>query len=86
MSITNKKVFPLIEGKRPVTYDNYFLIFGNSEIRIKHGETKVFSNFAIANGYFNPLGATIKDLLNAGKERERETMIVGFEIYQVFFE
>ena len=70
MSLTNKKVYHLMEGKRSITYDNYFLIFGNSEIRIKQGEWKVFSNFAIANGFFNPMGNTIDNLLSAGKERE----------------
>ena len=29
-SLTERKVFRLIEGRRSVTYDNYFLIFGNS--------------------------------------------------------
>ena len=59
MSITNHKVFPLLEGKSPVTYDNYFIIFGNAEIRIKQGENTVFSNFAIANAHFDPLGENV---------------------------
>ena len=84
MSLTNKKVYPLMEGKRSITYDNYFLIFGNSEIRIKQGELKVFSNFAIANGFFNPMGNNIDNLLSAGKERE--LLFSRFEIHRVFFE
>ena len=83
MSITNRKVFPLIKGKRPVTYDNYFMIFGNSEIRLKQGETKVFSNFGIANGFYSPQGSSINDILGGGKERE--VKIVGFEVHRVFF-
>ena len=69
MSLTNQKTFPLLEGKRAVTYDTYFFIFGNSEIRIKHGEFKVFSNFGIAQGHYTPKGSTVKDLLGEGKER-----------------
>jgi hypothetical protein len=36
-SLTEKKTYKLHEGKRSVTYDKYFLIFGNSELRLKHG-------------------------------------------------
>ena len=46
-------MFTLIEGKRSVTYDNYFLIFGNSELRLKHAENKFFTNFGIANSFFD---------------------------------
>ena len=84
MSLTNMKIYPLSPGKRSVTYDTYFLIFGNSEIRIKHGEFKVFANFGIANGFFIPNGDNVKDILGAGKERE--VKIIGFEDFQVFFD
>ena len=67
MSLTNKLSFELTPGKRSVTYDTYFLIFGNSEIRIKHGEWKVFANFGIANGFYMPNGGNVNDLLGAGK-------------------
>ena len=69
MSLTNHKTFPLLEGKKSVTYDTYFFIFGNSEIRIKHGEFKVFSNFGIAQASYIPNGSSVKDLLGEGKER-----------------
>ena len=77
-------VSEIISGKRSITHDNYFLIFGNSEIRIKQGENKVFSNFAIANGFFNPKGKTINDLLNHGKEREIK--FITYEVHKVIFE
>ena len=54
LSLTNKKSFNLLNGKRAVTYDDYFLIFGNSELRLKTGELKFFTNFGIANGFFDP--------------------------------
>ena len=48
--------FEILQNKRPVTYDDFFIIFGNSELRIKSLENKVFSNFGINNGYFNNRG------------------------------
>ena len=48
-----------MQGKRSVTFDNYYIIFGNSEVRIKQGEFKVFSNFGINNGFYNASGNTV---------------------------
>ena len=36
MALNNKKTFPVIPGKKSVTYDSFFLIIGNSEIRLKN--------------------------------------------------
>lgn len=65
LSLTNYKYFPINTLKnnpkkdkkdmKPMlgmVYDKYFLIYGNSEIRIKSGEKKLFSNFGINNSYF----------------------------------
>ncbi len=50
ISITNRDVFSLVSNdKKAITYDDYYLIFGNSEVRIKNQEDKVFSNFGIGN-------------------------------------
>ncbi len=35
-----------------VSYDDYFCLFGNAEIRLKSQEAKVFSNFGIAASTF----------------------------------
>lgn len=35
ISLTNQKVFYLQEYRKSITYDDYYLIFGNSEIRLK---------------------------------------------------
>ena len=66
IALNNRKVFPLINGKKSVTYDSFFLIIGNSEIRLKNQEWKVFSNFGIANSFFNSLGCGVNDLLGEG--------------------
>ncbi len=36
-----------------VSYDDYFCLFGNAEIRLKSQEAKVFSNFGIAASTFD---------------------------------
>ena len=84
LSLSNRLVFPLWAGKRSVTFDSFFLIFGNSEVRLKHGEWKVFCNFGIANGFFNAQGATVNELLGEGKERE--VKISAYEVHRVLFE
>ncbi len=37
-------------------FDTFFLIFGNSEIRIRQGERKIYSNFGLNNSYFMSKG------------------------------
>lgn len=54
---------------RSVTYDDYYMIFGNSEIRIKSQDNKVFSNFGTTNGYYNAQGESINILLGEGTAR-----------------
>lgn len=61
ISVTNDQRFPLLEktnesskiNYRGMSYDSYYVVFGNAEMRIRTGENKVFSNFGIQNGYFN---------------------------------
>lgn len=56
-------MYNLIPGAKGVTFDEYYMIFGNSELRIKTLETKMFSNFGIRNGYFDSKGDKIQDFL-----------------------
>lgn len=56
LSLNEKKSFKLLEGKRPVTFDAFFLIFGNSELRLRHGDLTFFTNFGIANSFYNSQG------------------------------
>ncbi len=70
MSVTNQVVFTLkADVTRPITYDDYFLIFGNSELRFKTGENKIFSNLGVNNGYFEANGYTVDILFGKGRER-----------------
>jgi hypothetical protein len=63
IGLTNQNVFYLQEEKKSVAYDAYYIIFGNSEIRLKSLERSVFSNFGIANGFYNNKGLGVEALL-----------------------
>jgi hypothetical protein len=69
LSLWGRKVFE-VGDKRAISYDDYFLIFGNSELRVKTGEFRLFSNFGIANGYYKNRGEKVNSLLGEDKERE----------------
>ena len=71
LSLWARKVFSIKE-KKAISYDDYFVIFGNSELRIKALEFKLFSNFGIANGYFDNRGEKVHSILGEDKEREVE--------------
>ena len=96
-SLTNLKVYALNNLKnnpkkdkkdtKPIcgmVYDDFFLIFGNSEIRIKSGEKKIFSNFGINNAYFFSKGDNVNVLFGQGKQNEVE--IIDYEIHEIFFD
>ena len=57
---------------KAIVYDDFYLIFGNSELRLKSLEKKIFSNFGINNGYYNNRGEKVNVLLGSGELREVE--------------
>jgi hypothetical protein len=46
-------IYDLKPGAKSLTYDDQFMIFGNSEIRLRFKEEAVYCNFAIQNANFN---------------------------------
>lgn len=66
-----------------MTYDKFFLVFGNSEIRLKQSERVVFSNFGIVNSYFFTRKENVDSFLHEGDNREAN--LTGLEIHQVMF-
>jgi len=83
LSLTNRKYYRLNNftnypkknknDKRTILgmiYDDYYLIFGNAEIRVKPGESnpKVFSNFAVSQAFFNNEGDNVNILFCEGKK------------------
>lgn len=56
-----------LSDKKSIVYDEYYIIFGNSELRIKSQENKIFSNFGISNGFYNSNGFKVDVLLGSGQ-------------------
>lgn len=72
ISLTSRRVYyPLVKNKRAVAYDDYFIIFGNSEVRLKSQDKKIFSNFGVNNGYYQNNGDKI-DIIFGTSIRELE--------------
>ena len=54
-------------------YDRYFLIFGNSEMRLRfigYKDHQLYSNFECANSFFNHRHANVNDLLGEGVNKD----------------
>ena len=69
-------------NKRAISYDDFFVIFGNSEIRIKSQEKKVFSNFGVSNSYYRHNGDGVNVLLG-GTKSDREMQVESYEFFQL---
>jgi hypothetical protein len=68
------------QQRSSISYDDYYLIFGNSEICIKVNDMHVLSNFAIQARHFNSKSRDVAFFLGSS---EREVEMKIFEIYQV---
>lgn len=56
-SLTMRKFFELkVRNKKAITYDEFYIIFGNSELRIKSQENKLFSNFGLTSSFYDSKG------------------------------
>lgn len=83
MSLNNRKCYyPLEKNKKATVYDEYFVIFGNSEIRIKSQEKKVFSNFGLNSSYYKHDGDTVS-VLFGGPKNQREVPFIHCEVHQL---
>ena len=58
LCLDNKKCFKLknTQDAMPVMYDDYFLVFGNKELKIRILDNKVSSTFRSDSGYFENYG------------------------------
>ena len=79
----NEKIYRVNKNFRAITYDEYYIIYGNSEVRIKSLETKVFCNFGLKNGFYESKGDGVNEFLG---EPDREVDILGYEVYQLVLE
>ena len=56
--------------ERAINYEKYFIIFGNSELRIAPDNQQVLSNFGTAIGYYDKKDKTIVNFLREGQNRQ----------------
>ena len=85
-SLTNNKMFPLKEKRmqgRVLVYNPHYLLFGNSELRIKACEARIESNFGSYYGFFNSLPYRNPEVL-FGVDEKAATM-ENYEVYQLTF-
>ncbi len=71
---------------KPNTYDDYFLTWGNCDIRIKPGTSELYSGYATANCCYEERGnenSVVNDLF---LQDERQTTLEDYELFQVEFE
>ena len=62
-SLTNNKKYILKGNSNCLIYDDYHLIFGNSQIRIRNSSNCFYSNFGISTSNFDHGYDTISDFL-----------------------
>jgi len=65
-------------------YDNFSVIYGNAEMKIKTGSKKIISNFGTSNAFYNSRGHKVDVFLNEGDKNE--VKFEYMEFYQVIFE
>jgi hypothetical protein len=94
-ALRNKKVFKTKREAtnrfnqtkpRPITYDEFFLIWGNSDIRIKSGTNELYSSYGTANASYEEVGneePIIDDLFQIA---DRETILADYELFAIEFE
>ena len=83
-SLTNKTFFTLKKNNpkaKVILYKEFFIEFGNSELKIKCEENKVSSNLGSANKYFNTGTNSNPKILFGNSEREAELKF--YEVHQV---
>lgn len=86
--MTYEKSYKMRQDPRlsAVTYDIYYFILGNAEIRLRSQEKKVFSNFGIANSTFDNGSDQRTKFLDVKDSSNNELDIEEYEFYEIKFE
>ena len=66
-SLTNRRSYPVKAGKCSIVYDENYLIFGNTELRISSHDNRLYSNFGISSGYFEANGDNIHNFIGTSQ-------------------
>lgn len=68
ISLTNSLAFQNI--KKSIVYDDCEVIFGNYDLRVRAGDSRVVSNFGSNGCFYEHKGHYVNTLLGEGKNRE----------------
>ena len=82
ISLTNQQIFK--NTKKAVIYDEHQVIFGNYDLRVKAGDSKVTSNFGSIGSFYENRGNNVTILFEEGKNREAK--IKEMEIFSIWFQ
>lgn len=95
MQINNKYLFAPSDAedrKSVLTYDEYYYIFGNSELRLRSQELKCFSNFAVGlkptfriRDITSDTVINRKQFMNIDDISDNDQEIESFEFHQIIF-
>jgi len=78
-------LYPLIEGKKAVSYAKDKIIFGKSEMRIELNSLTLSSNFGLSGSSFEANGHNVNDFLEEG-DKVRDIKLQDYEVYQIIYE
>ncbi len=92
----NRKVFTVKREKtsksnktvpKPYTWDEYWIIWGNADIRIRSGgSSELFSNYATANSSYEEKDNPNPSIVDLFMQSEREAIVMDYEFHQIQFE
>ena len=84
IAATYEKTFALKErNTRAINYEEEYLIYGNSELRIKSGDRMVLSKFGLADSSYDSRGEDVTAFLGC---EEREALMEKCQVFQLQFE
>ena len=82
INLNNRKIF--VNSRKAIVYDEVEVIFGNFDLRLRAGDSKLFSNFGSNNSFYQCQGESVNALIGEGKNRE--VKLKNYEIFQAIFE
>ena len=68
---------------RPITYDEYYIIWGNSDIRIKFGTTELYSGYGTSNCSFEERGNPNQGVADFFMQNDRDAKLITYDIFTV---
>ena len=95
-SLGNRKVFTLKTQPsnktcnthpKPITYDQYFIMWGNSDIRIRSGKSyELYSSYLTPTCCYEEKGNKNPRMTDLFMQEERDALLADYELFRVEFE